>query len=222
MSLLHRSLSGGILILGILVIRALLLHRLPKKTFTTLWLVAVFRLLVPVSVPVFGQVFRNVEQAVVEGFSDTPIAAVVRPGGVADASLNAWKILWLSGVICCAVYFAAAFLISARKFRNAVQVDNEFTRRWLGDSKLRRRVSFRQCEKISAPLTYGLLRPVILFPADTDWHDQERLAYLFAHATLDFMFLLFFASASDKTLMPFFRRYLIATVAIFSISPASV
>ena len=181
MSLLQMSIAGGILILVILVLRALLLHRLPKKTFTALWLVAVARLLVPYSLPVFGQTFQKLEQSVVEGFSDSPVAAVVKPGGVAEAAPNVLNVLWLSGVICCGVYFAVAFLISARKFRGALPVDNEFTCRWLGACRLRRRVAFRQCGGITAPLTYGLFRPVILLPENVDWQDEQRLGYLFAH-----------------------------------------
>lgn len=181
MSLWKMSISGGVLILGILVIRALLLHRLPKKAFTALWLVAVIRLLVPFSVPIFGQVFRNVEQAVRDGFTDTPIATLVEPGGVINETWNVWSVIWLSGVACCGVYFAVAFFISTRKFRDAVLVDNDFTSRWLCGHKLRRTVSIRQSGQISAPMTYGLFRPVILLPVDTDWQDGRRLGFLFAH-----------------------------------------
>ncbi len=181
MSLLQMSISGGILILVILVIRALLLHQLPKKAFAALWLVAVVRLVVPFSVPVFGQAFSGVEQVMWDGFSSTPIATLVEPGGIVSETRNVWKIIWISGIVCCAVYFLVAFLISARKFRDATPVDNGFTRQWQDGHKLFRHVSIRQSGQISAPLTYGLFRPVILFPTDTHWQDEQRLVYLFAH-----------------------------------------
>ena len=47
MSLIQMSVSGGILILAVIVLRALALNRLPKWTFLALWGVAALRLLVP-------------------------------------------------------------------------------------------------------------------------------------------------------------------------------
>lgn len=51
MSLMEMSVSGAVLILVILAVRAALWDRLQKRTFVALWLVALIRLLVPVSVP---------------------------------------------------------------------------------------------------------------------------------------------------------------------------
>lgn len=51
MSLIEMSVSGTVLILVILAVRAALKDRLPKRTFAVLWMVALFRLLVPFSVP---------------------------------------------------------------------------------------------------------------------------------------------------------------------------
>ncbi len=51
MSLLQMSFSGAVMILAIVVIRALALHKLPKKAFLVLWGVALVRLMVPYSVP---------------------------------------------------------------------------------------------------------------------------------------------------------------------------
>ena len=51
MSLLEMSLSGAVMILVIVVIRALVINRLPKKTFLALWGITLMRLLVPYSVP---------------------------------------------------------------------------------------------------------------------------------------------------------------------------
>ena len=49
MNLLQMSLSGAVMILVIVVIRALAINKLPKKTFLVLWGVAVVRLLIPYS-----------------------------------------------------------------------------------------------------------------------------------------------------------------------------
>lgn len=50
MKLWEMSISGGILILAIFVLRRLFRNKVPKRTFVILWMVALVRLLVPVSV----------------------------------------------------------------------------------------------------------------------------------------------------------------------------
>ena len=57
MSLLQMSFSGAILILVIVVIRALAINKLPKKTFLALWGIALFRLLIPFTVPASFSVY---------------------------------------------------------------------------------------------------------------------------------------------------------------------
>ena len=51
MSLLQMSFSGAVMILTIVVIRALALHKLPKKTFLVLWGIVLVRLMVPCIAP---------------------------------------------------------------------------------------------------------------------------------------------------------------------------
>lgn len=50
MGLLQMSIEGSVIILTVIVIRVLLLNRLPKKTFLILWGIAIFRLTIPLSI----------------------------------------------------------------------------------------------------------------------------------------------------------------------------
>lgn len=51
MSFIQMSLSGGALILVVILIRALAIHRLPKNMLAALWGVACARLLIPFTWP---------------------------------------------------------------------------------------------------------------------------------------------------------------------------
>jgi len=42
-------------------------------------------------------------------------------------------------------------------------------------------VQIRQSDRIKAPLTYGVFRPVILLPKKTDWTDETKLRYILTH-----------------------------------------
>jgi len=56
--LLEISLAGALLVALITIIRALAMHKLPKRTFLMLWGIVLVRLLVPVSVPAQTSVFN--------------------------------------------------------------------------------------------------------------------------------------------------------------------
>ena len=182
MSLLEMSFTGGVLVLAVIVLRAMALHRLPKGTFLALWAVAAVRLLIPFSLPSPASVYTLAERVPVQNavreaatvvnpapaapvFSDTapvPPAAISVPegGGAADV----WLWVWLAGAVICGAFFLITYLRCRREFRTALPVESENLPDWLAGQKLRRRVSLRQSDRVDAPLTYGLLRPVILLP----------------------------------------------------------
>ncbi len=73
MSFLQMTLSGGVLILVIALLRAVFINRLPKRTFLVLWTVAILRLLVPFAIPspislpsLFSSVFPHEEEVTAE------------------------------------------------------------------------------------------------------------------------------------------------------------
>lgn len=62
MSLLRMSLSGAVMIVVVIVIRAIAINRLPKRTFLILWGIVLLRLLVPFSIPSTFRVYSLIEQ----------------------------------------------------------------------------------------------------------------------------------------------------------------
>ena len=51
LNLLGMSFKGSVLIIAVVVVRAVLIHKIPKKTFLILWEIAFLRLLIPFSIP---------------------------------------------------------------------------------------------------------------------------------------------------------------------------
>ena len=62
MGLLQMSLSGAVMIIAIIIIRALAINRLPKKTFLILWGIVLLRLMVPFSIPSALSVYSLAER----------------------------------------------------------------------------------------------------------------------------------------------------------------
>ena len=190
MRLLQMSLAGGVMIVVITVIRALAINRVPKKTFLVLWAAALVRLLVPFSLPsrlsvytLFARQIPAASDATAAPLVAVPAAreAAVQVTAVNTTSISVWMIVWLAGLAVCALTFAALYIRCYREFQMSLPVEQEFARRWLAEHPLRRELAIRQSDRISSPLSFGVLRPVILMPKKTDWTDEETLRYVLEH-----------------------------------------
>lgn len=89
-------------------------------------------------------------------------------------------VVWCIGMLSCMIYFTVSYLRCRFEFQTSVPVENPYALRWL-EKHCRRPVSIRQSDRISTPLTYGIRRPVILMPKDTDWENTQQLQYILMH-----------------------------------------
>ena len=195
MSLLQMSFAGAVMILAIIVIRALAINLLPKKTFLALWGIAVMRLLLPFSLPSAFSVYSLIDDhipmtapaKVPQAFEVLPAETngqmFTMPSGISNtaSSISAWAIIWGVGMLVCALVFAIAYWKCRQEFQTSLPVDNGFIRGWLSSHRLKRTISVRQSSRFSAPLTYGVFCPVILMPTSTDWENTKSLQYVLAH-----------------------------------------
>ena len=191
MSLLQMSFAGGILILAVIVIRALAINMLSKKTFNALWGISVVRLMIPFSIPsafsVYSLIGSHAPGNGLQAIRVLPIGAsgqeASMPGSITNAAnaVSTWTIVWAAGVLVCAVFFSLAYWKCWKEFQTSLPVGNDFTENWLSVHQQRRRISIRQSGRFSAPLTYGVLHPVILMPISTKWENTDSLAYVLAH-----------------------------------------
>ena len=193
MSLLQMSVTGGVMILAITVLRALAMNHVPKKTFLALWGAALLRLVLPVSLSSTLSIYSLLGQKTALNVVDVPAAATpaLLPGQAVTAlpqidaapvqTISVWSIVWIAGVVLCAAFFAAVYWKCCREFRMSFPVDNDASRQWLQTHPLRRGICIRQSDQISSPLTFGVLHPVILMPKKTDWNDETALQYVLEH-----------------------------------------
>lgn len=192
MSLLQMSFQGGALILAAALLRALTLHRLPKGTFLVLWAVAAARLLVPFSIPSPWSVYalapaagespagRLPAETVLPGAAPVPPAPAAPPAET-GGGIPVWTLVWLAGVLAWGGFFLVSYLRCCREFRTALPADEAPLRERLAAGGLRRPVALRRSDRIAAPLTYGILRPVILLPKTLDGAGGARMTWILEH-----------------------------------------
>lgn len=196
MSLLQMSIAGAVMILAIVVIRALAVNRLPKKTFLALWGVVLLRLFIPFSLPSVVSIYslmgwQRTSAGITENGTGGGFAGLFlgnEATRIAQESASAlplgisiWKIIWIAGMLICALVFITAYIRCFREFQMSLPVDNDMSQSWLKEHKLRRTISIRQSDRISSPLTFGVLHPVILMPKKTDWENEDELKYVLEH-----------------------------------------
>lgn len=186
MSLLRMSLSGAVIILAVTVIRAIAIHKLPKKALLAFWGIAVVRLLLPISFPTQFSRFMLTNQRVpaadsvgkcISGFEKEAAQVLY----VNTPTISALQLIWIVGAMLCFGYFALRYLCCRREFKTSLPVQNDFVEKWLSEHPLRRTIDVRSLTGISTPLTYGLFHPVILMPKNTDWGNERQLRYVLYH-----------------------------------------
>ena len=201
MSLLQMSFYGAVMILAIIVIRFPLINRLPKGVFVLLWKLALLRLLVPISIPSVFSAYSLVRTntPAQDVLAQTPVGNVISQAPALQINMNTdttsviqtvqheatavsvWFVLWIIGAILCGVFFVVSYLRCYLEFRASLPVNNSYVAEWITEHRIKRTIQIRQLDRISAPLTYGILKPVILVPGKTDWEDIQQLQYVLWH-----------------------------------------
>jgi beta-lactamase regulating signal transducer with metallopeptidase domain len=189
------SISSALLILAIVVIRSLTIHKLPKRTFLALWSMVLVRLLIPFSISLNFNVYMAVDriEELFKGAADTQItkslinalpdtyaigasASPAQP----DSTSPIWFV-WVVGIVACVLFFLVIHLRCLREYKAALPVENDYINEWLQQHKIWRPIRIKQSDRINAPMTYGIWKPVILFPKTTDWQDETALRYILTH-----------------------------------------
>lgn len=197
MSLLQMSFLGTVIILLIVVLRAVLINRLPKKTFWILWWIALIRLLVPFSIKSVTSIY-SLFQSIYSDINPVRTAQTTTflpingnmpeiANGLSEAmvqrteSISILSVIWLAGLLLCFGFFAVSYIKCYREFRFSLPVENDILEAWKEKHPLKRSLSIRQTETIAAPLSYGVIRPVILMPKNTEWKNIYQLRYVLEH-----------------------------------------
>jgi len=219
MSLIRMSVSGAVMILIIVVIRALLLHKLPKSAFLFLWGVVLVRLLIPYTLPCPFSAYSLLSEIGVQTSETAPptnnptVPSADNPPPVTDLTsgntapfepdlspsnavtpapapevppenglpFDIVTAVWIMGMAACAVFFTVTYIKCRMKFRESLPAESPYITQWLSEHKLRRRISVRRSDRIAAPLTYGVFRPVILLPKNYEKIDPDDLKFVLAH-----------------------------------------
>jgi len=206
MSILQMNIYASLLIIFTVIIRAVGINKLPKKTFMILWLIIISRLLIPYTMPqvinvypVINKVSNDIliaqpRQQPQEYFIPPEISQIntqteipVNPPTVMpeknhiNINIPIYQIIWFAGIFTFGAWFIVPHIKYSRKYKTALPVESDSVASWVKSHRLRRKYKVMFSDEIAAPFTYGLFRPVILLSANIDFDNRELTDYILTH-----------------------------------------
>ena len=179
------SISGGILIFLILVLRRFTVQKLPKRLFVLLWDIALLRLLLPVSIPVqlpanhVTTALRNAgNTAFVLHGNEIPISETA--SGHFDVP-NILYLLWLLGTAVWSVVFAYRYRKECGKIKEALPLSPEEEKGLRTLVQIPGWVTLKKSDQILTPVSFGFIHPRILLSSVFPVTDRTQLKYVLTH-----------------------------------------
>lgn len=194
--MLAASVSGAIMIVALIVLRMLFQNWTPRRLFCLLWDLVLARLLIPYALPSPVSVWQS---SAAPATVSLPGNAVTVPSGVGATAVTAadgtvaaaapavistgtfFAAVWLMTALAMAAWFIINHLCARRSYADSLPCGAAFALDWLAAHPLRRAIRIRTSDRASAPLTYGVLRPVILLPSGTDQESERALSWVLEH-----------------------------------------
>ena len=184
MNLLQMNLSASVLILMAVAFRKFFSDRIPRTVFSLLWLLAWWKLMIPVPAGFPVPAAHQLREKMPDITAALPLSAETwqTAGAGPDFGWNLLKILWLCGAVAVSLYIAYLHAASMKKYRTTIPLkESSWIPMWLEQKRSFRRITVRVSDEIASPLTYAIFFPVILLPKQSDWADKESMKLILEH-----------------------------------------
>lgn len=201
MSLMQMSMAAGILILGIVLFRSLVVHRMPKKVMMILWEIVILRLLFPFSIALpLPEPFANIRSMVIDreayevrtGSFDEEWAEINSPENEGAIAEKDWKsaiaIIYLTGAAVMAAGSLFLYMKDCQLFREGLPMPIQEKDRLIAlaamgekDRKWFRKIKFQISDRTLTPVTYGILHPAVVFPKGTCFKEEKEAVFCLRH-----------------------------------------
>ncbi len=177
------AISASVMILVIIVLRLLLLKRLPKRCFRILWILALLRLLIPFSfnfeVEIEAQQTANPAQTVyIDESNATSNVMYMGDDNAEEAahfSLGAIiKSIYIFGTVIIAGFLISAYVRMRKIALHSKPVSEKYGLHMHG-------IDVRSGDGTDMPFSCGVFRPIIFIPSQMLTLDNVRLNMIIAH-----------------------------------------
>lgn len=173
------NISVGVAVLCIVAARKIFIYRIPGRTWLLLWKIIIIRLLCP-----FTYELQVINVEINKNIADIlQLQEKIELSGdkiLLTSANNVMKMIWLLGAIIVAGIFVGSHLIQRRLYCMALPVKEVYFEKWKELHSLKREVEIKESDRIVRPITYGVIRPIILLPAHRNIK-EESLTFVLEH-----------------------------------------
>lgn len=197
MNVLQMSLSAGVLIAVIWLLRRVGRGMFSAGFLFALWFVAAARMVLPVSLPVQMPLFslESVLQSALENDGTQEITLNPREDGTDSAKsreegradvykrISWWcTLIWADVSLFLLLLGAVGYIRQLLRINESIPVKgNHFLEEWDMSHPAGRKIRFLYFDRIASPMTYGILNPGIVFPKEMDLDDRTSLEHVLRH-----------------------------------------
>lgn len=186
-------------ILVIIVLRALLINNIRKHILLLFWYTALIKLILP------STLFTS-KISIMALFNHSPIMLATNnnignnmalSNALFDNStpnefiqndflktLNVHYIaigIWIIIALLMFTFFSLSHFYHVMKFKTASLVNELTVNSYISHMNYKRKIVIKESQYINSPLTYGVIRPIILFPVGMDYTDFDSIKYVLVH-----------------------------------------
>lgn len=194
--LLKMSISSSILIILTIILRFYAINKLPKKVFVLLWNIVILRLLIPFDLPIHYGIASPMEKMLDSSVGHYNVAKSPNSPVIMETSREAmindtvalslgsvtWTtIIWVAGMVILLVVFGVLYWKEYQKIQAALPVSKENENYFRSVAEIPNRVKFLVSDRISTPLTIGVLSPKIIFPKIFKLSNCTKIKYVLTH-----------------------------------------
>lgn len=176
-TLLHISIAASPLIILLALTRPLLKTKVPPRVFLALWLLVMSRLLIPVWIPVTGNSMKPLLNPIYGGvFNFTQLAVAAAP------SRSLLVAVWSTAALALLGRMLVRHLHCRKIWRTALPLERSAVTEWVEKHAGYRRVRVLVIERTNDVISYGVVRPVIVFSREiVEDHSDYILTQMAAH-----------------------------------------
>lgn len=180
----YGRLFSSVLVFPLIIIRSLLINRLRKSVIVFLWKLSLLSLSFPLSLRVIQMdkvSSRLTNPAMPRIETELDIAqAALHTSCQSSVQIPVLKLIWLAGAVVLASFFVISYIRCRQRFSAAESFTYGYLPEFLKRCALKRTVTVKVTDAVTSPMTYGIIRPVILLPKNLDIQNKEQLGYTYS------------------------------------------
>ncbi len=174
-------LHSSVLVLAICILRIIAIRYFPKNMFVVLWKIVILRFMIPFSWKVSFAAVPEMNK-IAAGYKEMFLQRFFPEGD----SFQLYFRIWGLGAVICLIILLWNYQKAYRLLSEAIPIDKCQATIFDKDIKAvaKTNVKIFISDRISSPLTYGIIHPRIVLPKNSDFEDMDHMTHIIMHESV--------------------------------------